>query len=88
MQLLGADGEAKRLVAPAPSRPHAGRSLYRLPADALPQQAADQETFVRLWQRESMLLPIALYIDAAQTGSRVPCADAALQRLFVARRPA
>ena len=64
-QLLGADSEAKRMVASAAAS-RLGLTLYRLPADALPQQTGDLETFVRLWQRESMLLPLALYIDAAQ----------------------
>ena len=43
-----------------------GLTLYRIAGDAMPAQTADHETFVRLWQRESALLPIALYIDAAQ----------------------
>jgi AAA+ superfamily predicted ATPase len=44
-----------------------GLFLYRLPAELLPAQAAELETFVRLWQRESLLLPIALYLDAHET---------------------
>lgn len=35
----------------------------RLPITGLPTQANDIETLARLWQRESMLLPIALYLD-------------------------
>jgi ATPase family associated with various cellular activities (AAA) len=64
-QLLGTDSEAKRMVA-SEAASRLGLKLYRLPGDAMPQQTSDLETFVRLWQRESMLLPIALYIDAAQ----------------------
>ncbi|HWW61530.1 MAG TPA: ATP-binding protein, partial [Thermoanaerobaculia bacterium] len=30
----------------------------------LPAQAADLETLTRLWQRETLLLPVALYVDA------------------------
>jgi hypothetical protein len=70
-QLLGADGQSKLSIAR-----HAceslGLTLYRVAADAVPAQSGDHETFVRLWQRESALLPVALYIDAAQvehTGS-------------------
>ena len=40
-----------------------GVQLYRLPAVLLPTQAADIETLARLWQRESLLLPLALYLD-------------------------
>ncbi|RYG08019.1 MAG: ATP-binding protein, partial [Burkholderiales bacterium] len=39
-------------------------------------------TFVRLWQRESMLLPIALYIDAAQLDRAASAHASALQRLL------
>lgn len=82
-QLLGADSEAKRTVAnEAASR--LGLTLYRLPGDALPQQTGDLETFVRLWQRESMLLPIALYIDAARL-DRVNSAHASVLQRLLAR---
>src|SRR5439155_15940582 len=37
---------------------------YRLPAELLPAAAADLETLARLWQRECLLLPVALYLDA------------------------
>jgi ATP-dependent 26S proteasome regulatory subunit len=42
--------------------------LYRLPADLMPADITQLETIVRLWQRESILLPIALYLDAHETG--------------------
>src|SRR5262249_28465228 len=38
----------------------------RLAPDALPMQPADLEVLARLWQRESILLPIALYIDGQE----------------------
>lgn len=40
-----------------------GRRLYQIDIDALPL-AAELEGIVRLWQRERLLLPIALFIDA------------------------
>src|SRR5579864_7184941 len=40
----------------------------RLPAMLLPP-AADIETLARLWQRESLLLPLALYLDTLGYGS-------------------
>ncbi len=81
LQLLGADSVAKRMVAnEAASR--LGLTLHRLPGDALPPLTGDLETFIRLWQRESMLLPIALYIDAAHLDRVNSPHASALQRLL------
>jgi hypothetical protein len=63
IQLLGADAASKQLVA-AYAASGLGLRIYRLPAAVLPGQPADLETLARLWQRESLLLPIALYLDA------------------------
>jgi hypothetical protein len=41
-----------------------GLRVYRLPAALLPAQAIETETLARLWQRECLLLPVALYVDA------------------------
>jgi SpoVK/Ycf46/Vps4 family AAA+-type ATPase len=66
IHLLGADSDSKQLVA---NRAAASLSLhlYRMPADLLPAQAADLETLARLWHRESILLPVALYLDAHES---------------------
>ena len=37
--------------------------LYRLPLELLPTQGTELETLARLWERESLLLPLALYVD-------------------------
>jgi hypothetical protein len=66
IQLLGADSDSKQLVARQAVQ-DMDLSLYRLPAELIPAQASELETFVRLWRRESMLLPIALYLDAHET---------------------
>lgn len=63
IQLLGADSLCKQVVAQQASV-ELGLQLHRLPVELLPPQASELETFARLWQRESILLPIALYIDA------------------------
>jgi hypothetical protein len=63
VQLLGCDGASKRTVA-ADLAAALDLHLYRLSAAALPTQSADAETFARLWQRESLLLPVALYVEA------------------------
>ena len=63
VQLLGGDPGSKLDVARQVCTT-LNRHLYRIGADALPQQVADVETLARLWQRETFLLPVALYVDA------------------------
>src|SRR5260370_15027508 len=72
IQLLGSDSASKQLAA-SDVAGSIGLHLYRLPAAFLPSQAGELETLARLWQRESLLLPLALYIDA----SEAPAAPAA-----------
>lgn len=85
MGLRGSDRQSKQEVAGAAAA-RLGLSLYRLPADALPSQAAELETLARLWTRESLLLPLALYIDAHELDSHAG-PDSPSHRLgrFVAR---
>ena len=68
VQLLGSDAGSKQLVAGEVAS-SIGLQMYRLPAVLLPSQAADIETLARLWQRESMLLPLALYLDTMGYGA-------------------
>ncbi|MGH7495328.1 MAG: ATP-binding protein, partial [bacterium] len=90
IQLLGPDAASKQLVA-YHAAAALGLHLYRLPAELLPAQAAELETLARLWQRESMLLPVALYLDAHEvektTTSEGPATQgqAALVNRFLAR---
>ncbi|MGB7921982.1 MAG: ATP-binding protein [Pyrinomonadaceae bacterium] len=65
IQLLGADGASKRIVASQASAA-LNLHLYALPIQQLPSQAAELETLSRLWQRQSILLPVALYLDARE----------------------
>ena len=62
-QLLGPDPASKRLVAQAVAAA-LGRHVYAVSAETLTAQAADIELLSRLWQRETMLLPLALYVEA------------------------
>ena len=59
-----------------------GLRLYRVPCDALPSQASELELFARLWLRESLLLPLALYVDAQEMDTDV---QAATLRKFLVR---
>jgi hypothetical protein len=67
VQLLGDDADSKELVAAAVANT-IGLQLYRLPVALLPNQPAEIETLARLWQRESLLLPVGLYVNARGTG--------------------
>jgi hypothetical protein len=73
IQLLGTDAASKQLVA-SHAADALGLRVYRLPAMLLPQQAVDLETLARLWQREILLLPVALYLDAL--GSEIDSSQA------------
>jgi hypothetical protein len=63
LQLVGTDGTSKRAVAIRIAT-ELGLSLFRLPVDLLPTQPAELDALARLWERESLLLPLALYVDA------------------------
>ena len=80
-QLVGSDSASKLAVA-GDLAARLGLTLYRLAADAIPVQTGDHETLVRLWQRESALMPIALYVDAGQIERAASPQTAAIQRLF------
>lgn len=90
VQLVGNDPLGQQLVA-AQVAGQFRLQLYRLPVDLLPGQSGDLERLVRLWQRESRLLPLALYLDTQEWGSssggqEEAQANIALRR-FLARRP-
>jgi hypothetical protein len=68
VQLLGIDPGSKFSIASAVCAA-LGRRLYRIDADSLPAQSNEIEVLARLWQRESLLLPVALYIDAENSNA-------------------
>jgi hypothetical protein len=85
VQLLGPDASSKQLVA-ASAAATLNLHLYRLPIDLLPGTAAELEHLTRLWQRESILLPIALYLDALESGTSGPADErAAMLGRFLGR---
>ena len=83
VQLLGADPISKQLVA-LHAAAKLNRNLYRLPVELLPAAPTDLETLARLWQRESRLLPLALYLDAEEVDAAAAGRSGTLTR-FVAR---
>lgn len=76
VQLVGIDPLSKQLVA-REGASSVGLNIYRLPVELLPQQAGEIETLARLWQRESNLLPIALFLDAHEQGGETKGDDGA-----------
>lgn len=81
VQLLGSDSVSKRLVA-AHAAAELGLPLYRVPVEMLPAQPADLEQVARLWSRESMLRPVALYIDANEADLTTDALLPRLKRFF------
>ena len=65
IQLTGLDAGSKQLITGRVAA-SLGLLLYRLAAEALPRQPAELETFARLWERDALLMPIALHIDARE----------------------
>jgi hypothetical protein len=80
IQLLGGDAASKLAVAHAVCAA-VDRRLYRLPLESLPLQHTEIENLARLWQRESALLPVALYVDAEHLDGAAPEAVAAFHAL-------
>jgi AAA+ superfamily predicted ATPase len=79
--LFGGDASLRSAVAAAASA-HSGRRLFRIEAEALPSLPGDLDQFARLWNREAVLIPLALLIDAQGLDDG---AAASLTRRFVSR---
>lgn len=63
LQLTGIDTASKQLLA-AHVAASLGLRLERVGLSALPAQSVDLDAWCRLWRRECLLMPLALYIDA------------------------
>ena len=83
VQLVGADSGSKLAVAQRTCAA-LSRQLYRISAETLPTQISELETLARLWQRETFLLPVALYLDAENLDGASNETQAAFHR-FLAR---
>ena len=65
LQLVGPDSISKRLVTQQIAA-RLGVQIYTLPTQLLPASTKELEDFARLWHRESLLLPLALYLDTTE----------------------
>lgn len=81
VQLLGSDPDSKRLAA-RHAVARTGFQSYRLPMGLVPDQIGEIETFARLWHRETMLLPLALYLDADENDGPTPAEAQRVDRLL------
>lgn len=81
IQLLGSDSASKQLVAQQAAQ-SVGLFVYRLSIELLPTTGADLETFIRLWERENLLLPIILYLDAQEITTATETQNAHLYRFL------
>jgi hypothetical protein len=68
IQLLGLDNLSKQQAAQIAAH-QLNLNLYRLPVELLPTELTQLETVARLWQRESILMPVALFLDAHDADS-------------------
>lgn len=78
--LRGRDRASKQLVAWEVCR-YFGLKLYRLPIALLPKEGKTLEILGRLWERESLLQPIALYVEVESSEE-----DSTSEQLLAARR--
>ena len=62
VELLGTDSETRRGLA-AGAAERAGLRLYELRPERIQATAAEAGDLMRLWQRETMLLALGLYVD-------------------------
>lgn len=67
IELLGHDPASKQLIAGKVANA-LGLNLHTIDLKTLPSQTGDFETFIRLWQRESLLMPLAMYINVDGAG--------------------
>ncbi|AFY57573.1 AAA+ family ATPase [Rivularia sp. PCC 7116] len=84
IELLGSDSSSKELIASHTAAAF-GLQLYRLPSGLLPTPAAELETFLRLWQRESILMPVAIYLDAKEQENSTAKTSASPLKRFLSR---
>lgn len=82
IQLIGSDSLSKRQVAYTVAT-ELGMSIQRLPITQIPINNNEIQALVRLWQRESSLLRLALMLDAEEWNpAENPAINESLRRLL------
>ena len=65
IELVGTDPAVRRGLA-ASAAQRVGLQLYEVAAERVPSSSRELPDLVRLWERETLLLPVLLYADAAE----------------------
>jgi hypothetical protein len=79
VQLLGQDRHSRLAIASQVCA-RLSRRLHRIAAESLPLQRGELETLARLWRRESLLLPLAVYVEADEAeGERLVAVSTLLE---------
>jgi hypothetical protein len=65
IELVGADPAVRRGLA-AKAAQRLGRELYEVTPERVPSSAREVSDLIRLWERETLLLPVLLYADTAE----------------------
>ncbi|CAM5691432.1 AAA+ ATPase domain-containing protein OS=Streptomyces violarus OX=67380 GN=FHS41_004946 PE=4 SV=1 [Streptomyces violarus] len=65
VELVGGDLRSRADIAAAGAA-RAGLGLYTMSAEDVPTDPAERDRFARLWQREAILLPAALLVEAGE----------------------
>jgi ATPase family associated with various cellular activities (AAA)/Winged helix domain, variant len=65
IELVGADPAVRRGLA-ASAAQRLGRELYEVTAERVPSSSRELCDLIRLWERETLLLPVLLYADIAE----------------------
>ncbi|MFI7407071.1 ATP-binding protein [Streptomyces sp. NPDC049627] len=81
VHLTGSDADSAALVA-ARALARLEREVYRLRAGLLVRGGPDPDTLALLWHRESLLLPVALLLDATDADPDEPGLADAVRRLL------
>ncbi|MCQ4211112.1 AAA family ATPase [Streptomyces longispororuber] len=81
VHLIGSDADSAALVA-VRAFARLGRELYRLRAGLLLRGGQDPDTVALLWHRESLLLPVALFLDGTDADPDDPAQASAIRRLL------
>jgi hypothetical protein len=66
VELVGTDPAVRRGLAACAAQ-RLGRELYEVTPERVPQSPRELSDLIRLWERETLLLPVFLYGDTAET---------------------
>jgi hypothetical protein len=81
LELVGVDPAVRRGVAAAAAQ-RVGCELYEITAQRIPAAATELGELLRIWERETLLLPLLLYVDGAQlSGEETRTVEALLDGL-------